>query len=204
MTKKVVSIAIIIAIAFIERHWPERADSKMALLSDELATSMRRFVSKSNNGNGIQLRPVAARDHREMCRLLSQLTSICDVHGKAPSRESFEAWVQSLPKREHVALVAEDTLCGDGALLGTASVLIERKLVHGCGAVAHIEDVVVDKRARGRGVALLLVDALGDIGRERGCYKAILDCSISSAGFYERCGYHRAEIQMRKDIHLQE
>ena len=31
-----------------------------------------------------------------------------------------------------------------------------------------------------------------------GCYKVILDCSEENAGFYERCGYSRKEIQMAK------
>lgn len=36
-----------------------------------------------------------------------------------------------------------------GRILGTAALIVERKFIHGCGKVGHVEDVVVDERARG-------------------------------------------------------
>jgi hypothetical protein len=36
-----------------------------------------------------------------------------------------------------------------GRILGTAALIVERKFIHGCGKVGHIEDVVVDEKARG-------------------------------------------------------
>ena len=44
----------------------------------------------------------------------------------------------------------------------------------------------------------MIIEALTQAAEFAGCYKVILDCSEATAGFYERCGYVRKEIQMAK------
>jgi GNAT superfamily N-acetyltransferase len=66
------------------------------------------------------------------------------------------------------------TLSADGEagpLLACGTLLLERKLIRGCGVCGHVEDVVVDSAARGRGVGRLLLDALVALARAEGCYK---------------------------------
>jgi glucosamine-phosphate N-acetyltransferase len=43
-----------------------------------------------------------------------------------------------------------------------------------------------------------LVEELLLVAQQQGCYKAILDCAESNAGFYEKCGMQRKEVQMVK------
>ena len=81
-------------------------------------------------------------------------------------------------------------------LLGCATLLVERKFLRGCGAAGHIEDVVVDERARGKKLGARLVAVACEAAREAGCYKVILDCSEANAPFYEKCGLTRKEVQM--------
>ena len=45
-------------------------------------------------------------------------------------------------------VVAEDT--AKRRVVGSATAVIEQKMIHGCGRVCHIEDVVVDSAYRGR------------------------------------------------------
>jgi predicted GNAT family acetyltransferase len=56
--------------------------------------------------------------------------------------------------------------------VGCGTLLLERKLIRGAGVAGHIEDVVVDASARGRGLGKLLLDALVARARQAGCYKA--------------------------------
>ena len=62
-----------------------------------------------------------------------------------------------------------------GAVLALGTLLVERKLIRNAGCAGHVEDVVVDASARGRGVGKALLDALVAKARALGCYKARQD-----------------------------
>lgn len=74
--------------------------------------------------------------------------------------------------------------------------LIERKFLRGCGLCGHVEDVVVDERARGKRLGVKLLEAAVEAAKAAGCYKIILDCSEANVAFYEKCGLTRKEVQM--------
>jgi glucosamine-phosphate N-acetyltransferase len=65
--------------------------------------------------------------------------------------------------------------------VGCGTLLLERKLIRGAGVAGHIEDVVVDASARGRGLGKLLLDALVARARQAGCYKARQACARRAA-----------------------
>lgn len=88
----------------------------------------------------------------------------------------------------------------DGKVVGTVSVLIEHKLTHSAGRVAHLEDLAVLPKFRGRGIGRALVDKVRELARYSGCYKVVLSCSPDKKGFYEECGFHQNEISMRCDL----
>lgn len=81
-------------------------------------------------------------------------------------------------------------------LLGTATILIEPKIIHGCSKVGHIEDVVIHRDYQGKGLGKLLIEKLKEICLNEKCYKIILDCSEKNRVFYERCGFENKNIQM--------
>ena len=83
-------------------------------------------------------------------------------------------------------------------VVGTASYFLEPKLFHDGLCVCHIEDVVVHKDWAGLGVGKKLIEYILDNSKDF-CYKAILDCKEDIAGFYEKIGFHKQEIQMRLD-----
>ena len=118
---------------------------------------------------GFTLRQAELGDFEGMCRLVSQLTVLDGPRGP-PTRDDWARMLAGAVAREHHILVAEDS--SDGALLATASLIVEHKLARGCGRVGHVEDVVTDARARGRGLGGAILARLAELAHELGCYKA--------------------------------
>jgi hypothetical protein len=46
-------------------------------------------------------------------------------------------------------------------------------------------------------VNISIVEQLKELAITLGCYKLILNCTEKNAGFYERCGLKRQDIQMK-------
>jgi glucosamine-phosphate N-acetyltransferase len=88
----------------------------------------------------------------------------------------------------------------DGAVAATATLLLERKFLHGGSVVGHVEDVAVGRAFQGRRLGKrLLAHVLSD-ARAAGCYKVILNCDQAVAGFYEGIGFHKQDVGMRIDL----
>ena len=93
-------------------------------------------------------------------------------------------------------IVIEDR--ATGKLVGSGSVIIERKFIRNTGLCAHIEDIVVDKEQRGARLGLRIIKVLSALAEVNGCYKVILDCEEHNVKFYEKCGFKRKEVEMAK------
>eukprot|EP01026_Neomeris_dumetosa_P032384 TRINITY_DN256_c0_g2_i1.p3 TRINITY_DN256_c0_g2~~TRINITY_DN256_c0_g2_i1.p3 ORF type:complete len:137 (-),score=20.98 TRINITY_DN256_c0_g2_i1:442-852(-) len=85
-----------------------------------------------------------------------------------------------------------------GRIAGTATMLVERKFIHECSSVGHIEDVVVLSDYRGKKLGQAVVKELVQTAEKLGCYKVILDCAEDNVLFYEKCGFQKKEVQMVK------
>lgn len=81
-------------------------------------------------------------------------------------------------------------------IVGTGAVIVERKFIHNMGMVGHIEDIAVAKNQQGKKLGLRIIQALDAVAKNVGCYKAILDCSEANEGFYVKCGFKRAGLEM--------
>lgn len=124
--------------------------------------------------------------------LLDSLKSLSDP--QLTLEKAVEAfWVMGANPIIYVALV-------DGKVVGCASMLMERKLIHSGGKVGHIEDVAVHKEYQGQGIGKALVEYLVKEGREAGCYKLILDCNPDLISFYEQAGFRQWCVAMRIDL----
>ena len=86
-----------------------------------------------------------------------------------------------------------------GRIIGSTTLLIEQKFIHGGGKVGHIEDVVVSKEFQSRGVGVIIIKAVLEYAKSQGCYKTILDCDDSVRLFYEKIGFARHSNGMRYD-----
>jgi glucosamine-phosphate N-acetyltransferase len=96
----------------------------------------------------------------------------------------------------HSIYVLEDIV--NHIIIGTITLLIETKIIHNMGKVAHIEDVVVDPNYRGTNLGKTLVKKVTDIAKEANCYKIILDCGEHNEEFYKKCEFQRKGVQMAR------
>jgi glucosamine-phosphate N-acetyltransferase len=108
------------------------------------------------------------------------------------AEEVFEK-INSNP--DHVIVVAEL----DGKIVGSTTLLIETKFIHGGGLVGHIEDVVVDKNFQGQKIGEKIMKYLLEFAKNRGCYKTILDCTDDVKPFYEKLGFKHIANELRCD-----
>ena len=120
--------------------------------------------------------------------ILGQLS----ITGENITFEEFESWFIDLPKNHHIFLLEEEK-----KIIGMGTLLIESKLIHRFGKVGHIEDIVISKEYRGKGLGKYLVERLVEIAKNKyNVYKVILNCSDSNKPFYENCGFQKNQNQM--------
>ncbi|KAF2722232.1 acyl-CoA N-acyltransferase [Polychaeton citri CBS 116435] len=92
----------------------------------------------------------------------------------------------------HVLVILD----GENKIVGTGALIVERKFIHHLGLVGHIEDIAVAKDQQGKKLGLRIIQALDYVAEHVGCYKTILDCSEANEGFYVKCGFKRAGLEM--------
>ncbi|KAJ8115089.1 hypothetical protein ONZ43_g4746 [Nemania bipapillata] len=121
---------------------------------------------------------------------LRVLTTVGEI-----TKEAFDEQYKWMSSQDtYYILVIEDT--STGKVVGTGNLLVERKFIHNLGLVGHIEDIAVAKDQQGKKLGLRLIQALDFIAEKVGCYKTILDCSEANEGFYLKCGFRRAGLEM--------
>ena len=116
--------------------------------------------------------------------LLKQLTTVGDI-----SKEKYEMTFDKIGAQVWVVEF-------EGKIIASVSLLLEQKVIHECGIVGHLEDVVVDRDYRKYGLGKFIIDRIIKIARERGCYKLIGDCKSELLGFYEKNGFESKCVQI--------
>lgn len=137
------------------------------------------------------LRKIQKKDYyRGYLDLLEHLTI---VNKEQISYKKFNHFIKNL-NRYHLIYVLEDKSIKK--VVATGTLLIEPKLIRGCGLVGHIEDIVVDKEYRHKHYGTTIVRALTQYAKKFGCYKVILDCENDVEKFYEKCDLKNKSSQM--------
>jgi len=130
--------------------------------------------------------------------VLGDLNQVCQIYSEsfAPTKPSKDHWLEILASDHILCRVAEK----DGEVIGVAVLVLVVKVLRSGSIMGLIEDVAVSQEARGLGVGKLLIEDLVALANEWGCYKVVLNCSDANVAFYEKCGFRRAENQMRIDL----
>mgnify|MGYP001421655103 CR=1 FL=1 len=140
--------------------------------------------------NSIENIKLHADKYQEILLLLQQLTSCPPI-----PIERYLNIIYNLHENHEIYIYFYNN-----KLVGMGTILIERKIIHNGANVAHIEDLVVDKEHRNKGIANLLINFLKQKAKDRMCYKIILDCAEELVPFYEKNSFKKSAIQMRIDI----
>lgn len=176
--------------------WTVPKDLKHELLNvnspQELQLAERCFLSKTLAKAGFAIRKLETSDYeKQYVELLTQLSNTVTIANSQEFHEIFED-VQKNPN--HHIFVLEDTQAK--RIVGNVTVLLERKFIRGGLNVGHIEDVVIDKRYRGRKLGFDMLMYINTFMYEFNCYKYILDCKPELEAFYASSGYTKSNIQM--------
>ncbi|KAL5118974.1 Glucosamine-phosphate N-acetyltransferase-like protein [Pleosporales sp. CAS-2024a] len=136
-------------------------------------------------------RPIQRDDyHKGFLDVLRILTTVGDV-----SEEQWNeryTFISTRSDTYYLLCITDES----SAIVGTGALIVERKFIHQLGLVGHIEDIAVAKDQQGKKLGLRLIQALDYVAEKVGCYKTILDCSEANEGFYVKCGFKRAGLEM--------
>lgn len=85
-------------------------------------------------------------------------------------------------------------------VVGTATLLVEKKFIQRGGLVGHIEDLAVHKDHQRKGIGTALVKHLTAEAKKLGCCRIVLDCCENVVPFFERLGCRRQDVGLRLDL----
>ncbi|CAI5756586.1 unnamed protein product [Candida verbasci] len=141
--------------------------------------------------DGYSFRKLKSSDYENnYLETLKVLTTVGEI--KQSEFEELICHWESLPDIYHPRVITNNS----GLIVGTGMLFIERKAIHECGKVGHIEDISVFESEQGKKIGNFMVCSLAKIAKEKGCYKVILDCDVKNIGFYEKCGFKNSGIEM--------
>ncbi|ROV97182.1 hypothetical protein VPNG_08802 [Cytospora leucostoma] len=154
-----------------------------SLISAEVSSSLP---------NGFTIRPLRKSDFNKGCLdCLRVLTWVGDIT-EDEWNERYDQMANATGTYYLLALEHEDRI------VGTGSLVVERKFIHNRGLVGHIEEIAIAKELQGKGLGLKMIQALDSVGKSVGCYKHILNCGPKNEPFYVKCGYHNSGIEMSR------
>lgn len=115
------------------------------------------------------IRPIRRSDYnRGYLDVLRVLTTVGEI-----SAEQWDArydWISSRADEYYLLVVCD----GADRVVGTGSLIVERKFIHGLGLVGHIEDIAVEKGQQGKKLGLRIIQALDYVAANVGCYKVCI------------------------------
>ena len=124
--------------------------------------------------------------------LLSQLTQVSML-----DEETFITLTKDIFKMGSIIVCYKNSpMTPDFDIVASGTIIIEPKIIRGGKPVGHIEDIVTSSSYRGKGLGQDILELLIQEGREKNCYKIILDCKDNLKGYYEKMDFKESGMQM--------
>ena len=109
------------------------------------------------------------------------------------SRENFINYININNKNNKILVIYSQIT---NMIIGSGTIFKIEKLHN--NPIGQIEDIIINNEYRGYGLGKELIKNLVDIGlNEFKCYKIILNCLDKNVGFYEKCNFITAGIEMK-------
>src|SRR6478609_8754792 len=139
------------------------------------------------------MRPICPSDYdKGVLNVLGNLTTVGNI-----TRDQFYSRFSYFKKHSHEYFIIVIENVPVGKIVACGTMLLERKFIHNCGMVGHLEDVVTLPEVRGMLFGKAIIDGLTSISSHLGAYKTILDCNAKNVTFYAaKCNYVLKEYQM--------
>jgi glucosamine-phosphate N-acetyltransferase len=84
----------------------------------------------------------------------------------------------------------------DKKLIGTGTIIFEKKFIFNICTSAHLEDICIKKEERNCGYGKLLVNFLIGEAKKNKCYKVNLVCNENTKKFYKSCNMEERGVHM--------
>lgn len=123
--------------------------------------------------SGYTIRPLRESDYSAgFLDVLRVLTVVGEVT-RAAWTERY-GFMRARNDTYYVLVICDDSGAGadgEGRIVGTGAVVVERKFIHNLGLVGHIEDIAVARDQQGKKLGLRIIQALDELAARVGCYK---------------------------------
>lgn len=130
-------------------------------------------------------REINVDDFKIYKNLLNQLTIVDDF-----SKDEFKNYLKDTKFKKTFMMIINNNI------VGTGSIIIEKKISRNFKSVSHIEDVVIDKKYRGKGYGKKLIEFFKEYSKKNNCYKIILNCELKNKIFYEKNDFVNKNLEM--------
>ena len=136
---------------------------------------------------------------KDILKYLNVLNCLTNVYNSDDELKflirDFKDYINLLPKNMHIyIIILDDNIIGSGTLV------VENKIIHGFGKVGHIEDVVIETKYQNKGYGKSLLDFLIKKGKEFKCYKVVLNCDDDKLSFYEKIQPSDTSIKVSRKV----
>ncbi|CAF1070309.1 unnamed protein product [Adineta steineri] len=180
---------------------PVNGDHKNEYLfdADLLQSIFKQYLLKDHKLEGniydgkYLIRPLSLKDYDHgYIDLLRQLTECGKISYEEFQERFYE--MKQCSNTYHILVIEDMNL--NKKIIGTTTLVCEKKFIRQLGVRGRIEDVVIDNEYRGQQLGKLLVDLLTKLAKEKcDCYKISLECKDNLIGFYKQFGYDHEDKQ---------
>jgi hypothetical protein len=83
-------------------------------------------------------------------------------------------------------------------IIASGTIIFEPKIIRNGKSVGHIEDIVVTKHMREKGISQQILNFLKNEAIENECYKVLLNCDNNVKNVYIKSGFQEKGLEMSK------
>lgn len=133
-----------------------------------------------------ETRHLLSSDYKQYMDLMFEFTN----YRHDISDNEFHKQLHDMDQRHKIIVMTHHN-----SIIGAGSLFVLHKLHN--NPVGQIEDVIITKKYRSRGLGKTIIETLTRIGLEMGCYKIVLNCLDHNIQFYEKCGFQKVAAEMK-------